>query len=280
MLATLLVLLAGPGTGGARAEDGVIPAAGGVSFTFDYREGAELWSPQARGAMEWAAGALASYFIVDQPITVNLAVVGINAPGAPNIASSFVEFTGAGQVGFFPTAVQEKILTGFDPNGPAPDAEITWNFAESWSFGDEVPNNAYDAKTVIMHELMHTFGFLSGAREPLGEQRHWNTYDGFLRTADGAAAIDEAFVFKPGDVVNLTGGDGGLYFGGPNAAAAYGGPVPLFTPDPWASASRSVSHVNALSGYLMDPFNSYGPGPRALSPVEIAMMRDLGYALW
>ena len=38
-----------------------------------------------------------------------------------------------------------------------------------------------------------------------------------------------------------------------------------------------MSHVNALPGYLMDPFYGYGMGVRALSPVEVAMLRDLGY---
>lgn len=250
-----------------------------LNFAFEYGAGAELWTPEARAAVQSAADTLASAFVVRQPVTVTVSVVGIDTPGATDIASSFVEFTGEGRAGFFPTVVQEKVLTGVDPNGPAPDARITWNFAEPWSFGDEVPADAYDFKAVLMHELLHTLGFLSAARQPIGDQRRWNTYDGFLRAADGTPVIDDAFAFQPEDDAALTGGAGGLFFAGPNAVAAYGGPVRLFTPDPWATASRSVSHVNGLAGYLMDPFFSYGPAVRTISPVEAAMLRDLGYTV-
>ena len=57
------------------------------------------------------------------------------------------------------------------------------------------------------------------------------------------ASFDDGagFAFKPQYVANLTGGNGGLFFGGPNAVAAFGGPVPLFTPAVWATSSRSVT---------------------------------------
>lgn len=254
------------------------PGPGGVSFTFDYARGPEFWTPEARGALESTAARLASYFVSPQPVAINLVVSGVSAPGAPNIASAWVGFTGEGP-GFYPTVVQHKIQTGIDANGPQPDAVVTVNFAESWFFGDGVPGNAYDFKTVVLHELLHALGFLSGTGELPNPDRHWNTYDQFLRAPDGSPVIDDAFALKPQYLANLTGGNGGLFFAGPNAVAAFGGPVPLFTPDPWASSSRSLSHVNALPGYLMAPFYGYGQGVRMISPVEIAMLRDLGYTV-
>ena len=247
-----------------------------MTFAFEYGSGAEMWTPEARAALESAAATLTSSLVVDQPVQITAAVTGINEPGAPNMASSWVGFT-SDAPGYFGTLIQTKILYGIDANGPEPDTVITANFAERWAFGGQVPGDRYDFTTVAMHELTHALGFLSGMADPATD-RNWTDYDRFLRAADGQPVIDDAgFAFKPQYIANLTGGNGGLFFGGPNAVAAFGGPVPLFTPDPWATSSRSVSHVNALPGYLMNPFYGYGPGVRALSPVEVAMLRDLGY---
>lgn len=251
---------------------------GGLSFTVDYVRGQEFWTPEARGALETTLARLASYFVVAQPVAINLAVTGVSSPGAPNIASAWVGFTGEAP-GFFPTVVQEKVQTGLDANGPSPDAVITVNFAESWSFSEQASGNAYDFRTTVLHEMLHAFGFLSGMGDLPDPDRHWNTYDSFLRAPDGSPVIDENFTLKPQYLANMTGGNGGLFFGGPNAMAAFGGPVPLFTPEPWASASRSLSHVNNLPGYLMEPFYGYGQGVRVISPVEIAILRDLGYTV-
>ena len=253
-----------------------VPAGNGVTFSFSYGSGSEMWTPEARAALESAAATLASYLVVDQPIQITATVNGINSPGEANMASSWVGFTSY-DPGYFGTLIQTKILFGVDANGPEPDTVITANFAERWAFGDDVPGDRYDFKTVAMHELTHALGFLSGMADPATD-RNWTDYDRFLRAADGNAVIDDAgYGYKPQYVANLTGGNGGLFFGGANAVAAFGGPVPLFTPAVWASASRSVSHVNSLPGYLMDPFYGYGKGVRALHPVELAMLRDLGY---
>jgi hypothetical protein len=258
------------------AVPAAVPAGNGVTFSFDYGSGSQMWTPEARAALESAAATLTSSLVVDQPVQITATVTGINDPGAPNMASSWVGFT-SDAPGYFGTLIQTKILYGIDANGPEPDTVITANFAERWAFGGQVPGDRYDFTTVAMHELTHALGFLSGMADPATD-RNWTDYDRFLRAADGQAVIDDAgFAFKPQYIANLTGGNGGLFFGGPNAVAAFGGPVPLFTPDPWATSSRSVSHVNALPGYLMNPFYGYGPGVRALSPVEVAMLRDLGY---
>ena len=72
---------------------------------------------------------------------------------------------------------------------------------------------------------------------------------------------------------NFTGAGGGLYFIGPNA-----GSVQLYTPGTWSSGS-SLSHVNQLSGFVMNPFYGTGSGPRVLSATEVGILRDLGYTV-
>ncbi|MCB0924531.1 MAG: hypothetical protein KDB50_08350 [Mycobacterium sp.] len=254
------------------------PVGPGVSFNFLYGPGAELWTPEARGALEAGAAALASYLVVPQPVVIDVGLVGVNTPGSPNIASAWVGFTDNGP-GFTGTWLQTKLQNGIDPSGPGPEVELTVNFAENWNFSEAVAPDRYDFRTVVLHEMVHALGFLSGADDVLGQDSNWTLYDSFLRAPDGSPVIDEALQIKPQYLANFTGANGGLFFAGPNAMAAFGGPVPLFTPDPWVSASRSVSHVNGLPGFLMTPFYGYGSAIRSLSPVEQAMLRDLGYVV-
>ncbi len=253
------------------------PAGPGVRFNFVYGPGAELWTPEARTALEVGAAMLAAYLVVPQPVVIDVGVIGVNTPGATNIASSWVGFTDPA-AGITPTWLQSKLQSGADPNGGAPEVEITTNFAEKWGFGEMVEPDRYDFRTVMMHELVHALGFLSGADDALDQDRGFTVYDSFLRAPDGAPVIDEAHQVKPQYLANFTGGNGGLFFDGPNAVAAFGGPVPLYTPGEWASASRSVSHLN-MPGFLMVPFYGRGSGIRALTPVEQAMLRDLGYTV-
>lgn len=253
------------------------PVGSGVRFNFIYGPGAEMWTPEARTALEAGAAALAAYLVVPQPVVIDVGVIGVNTPGATNIASSWVGFTDPA-AGFTPTWLQTKLQSGADPNGAAHEVELTTNFAENWGFGEAVEPDRYDFRTVVMHELVHALGFLSGADDALDQDRGFTVYDSFLRAPDGTPVIDDTHQVKPQYLANFTGANGGLFFDGPNAVAAFGGPVPLFTPEAWASASRSVSHVK-VPGFLMTPFYGRGSGIRSLTPVEQAMLRDLGYTV-
>ena len=186
--------------------------------------------------------------------------------------------------GFFRTVVQQKVITGFDANGATPDGEITWNFGSPWGFGNKVDNGLYDFQSVAMHELLHTFGFLSNVSAPgTNTGTGWTAFDGFLVTADGTKVIGPAYTWNAGYDTNLTGGNGGLFFGGSAAVASYGGPVPLFTPGSWQQGS-SVSHLDDTSFYgrnrqLMNARVNQGNGIRTLSGVETAILTDLGYTI-
>jgi hypothetical protein len=79
----------------------------------------------------------------------------------------------------------------------------------------------------------------------------------------------------------VTGANGGLYFGGANAVAAYGGLVPLFTPNPYQSGS-TMSHLDdaTFTGADQKMMNSHtgtGLGIRVLSPLELGILADIGY---
>ena len=249
-----------------------------VSFGFTYGAGSQYWTPEARSALESTAASLASYLVVGTPVTITVNVSGINSPSSGTLAYASVNFAGGG-AGFYRTVVQSEIITGVDANGGAADASITYNWSYPWALGNSVTGSEYDFKAVALHELLHTVGILTGTGgNPTGADRNWTTYDSFLATATGIPAIGDDFRIVGGLVGNFTGAGGGLYFAGPNAVAVYGGPVPLYTPGTWSEGS-SVSHVDQLAGYVMNPFSGYGLGTRILAPVEIAMLRDLGYTV-
>jgi VCBS repeat-containing protein len=261
----------------------VSPAA--VNFDFSYGSGAQYWTTDARNALQTAAARLSSYLVVDAPVTITYSVTGVNNANSYFLASNYTNFVGSGS-GFFGTLVQSEILTGVDPNGATADSQISWNFAYPWGYGDSIRNNQYDLQAVAMHEMMHSLGMLTGVSSPSGVASNttWTIWDSMLSTADGTKVIGPEYVFNPAYVANLTGGNGGLYFDGAHAVAAYGGPVPVYDPSTFASGS-SVSHLDpayapAGTTYLMDPSDGYGLGVRALTPVEVGILQDLGYTVY
>lgn len=252
-----------------------------LKFQFVYGAGSQYWTPEARSSLDTAAKLLAQYFTVSSPVTITYSVTGEKKPLSGTLASAGSDFIDSGD-GFLQTVVQAKIQTGIDSNGASPDGEITWNFGPNWGYGNSVGNTDYDFESTAMHELTHTLGFLSYVYRPGNNGgKTWTVYDRYLVNADGVAAISGDYSWKDSFNPNLTGGNGGLFFGGPNAEAAYNGPVPLYTPSPWSSGS-SVSHLDdpVFSGSnekLMNAVSGSGYGVRRLSPVELGILADIGY---
>lgn len=253
-----------------------------LRFQFVYGSGSQFWSPEARAALESAAANLATYFAVSSPVTVTYAVTGEFAPLSGTLASAGSEFIDPG-AGFMQTVVQKKIQTGIDGNGAAADGEITWNFGPPWGYGN-VANTQYDFQSTAMHELVHTLGFLSYAdRAGNNTGQTWTIYDRYLVNSAGTAVIGSNYKWNTAYNTNLTGGNGGLYFGGPRAVAVYGGLVPLYTPFPYASGS-SLSHLDdgsftGTNEKLMTAVSGQGTGVQALSPLELGILADIGYQL-
>lgn len=262
---------------------GVTPTPPAVTFNFSYGSGSQYWSQNARDALQAAADILSSYIIVSAPVTLTYNVTGINTPGNNTLATAYVYYSSSG-AGFYDGVVQKKILTGVDANGSAADGLVVWNFAYPYAYGDSeaIPNNSYDFTSVAMHELMHTLGILSAMEGPTNANTNWLAYDRFLVTADGARVVNDNYAINSAYLANFTGSNGGIYFGGPNAVAAYGGPVPLYTPSTWSSGA-SLSHLDEgnVGGddQIMNAWLYYGPAPREVGAVELGILKDLGYTI-
>lgn len=253
-----------------------------VAFSFIFGSGSQYWSSAARAALQSAAIYLSSTIKAPQPVTITYDVTGQYSFFTSELASAGSDLISS-DPGFYNTVVQKKIQTGVDSNGAAADGQISWNFKYSWAYGDSVAPGQYDFQSTALHELVHTLGFLSvidSAGNNTGN--NWTTYDGFVVTANGTHPIDSNFTWLSAYDSYLTGGNQGLYFGGPNAMAANNGhPVPLYTPNPWESGS-SMSHLDdtkftGSNAKLMNAATDTGLGVRTLSPIEIGILKDLGY---
>lgn len=257
---------------------------GAVKFAFDYVEGAEYWTSEHRDALQRSADALILYFRVLNPVVLRYNVEGEDDRDPSASLASAGSALAGGEPGYWNTVVQRKLLSGVDPNGAAADGEITWNFGYSWGLGDTVGADEYDFQSTAMHELLHSFGFLSMTSEP-GDNtgRLWTTLDRYLVTAGGRHPINRNLEWDTDYDGYLIGQDGGLYLGGRHARAAYGAAVPIYTPSPWWEGS-SGSHTDdvtfAGAGQLMmNAMTGTGPAARLLSALEVGILRDLGYTM-
>lgn len=252
---------------------------GAITFQFRYTDGGTTWTPERQQALQDVAGQLTGYVMVTKPVTLTYDV-GVETD-AGSLASAGSALT-SGYAGFWRTVVQNKLITGVDSNGSAADGQIDWNFSYAWGLDDSIDADEYDFTSTALHELLHTLGFLSQINKAGSNTgRSWTSFDRFVVAADGHKPISAFYTWNTSDNARLTGASGGLFFGGANAVAAYGGPVPLYTPNPWESGS-SMSHLDdttfvGADDQLMNAKAGKGPGVRALSAVELGILKDLGY---
>ncbi|WP_144418370.1 Ig-like domain-containing protein [Mycobacterium sp. EPa45] len=269
------------GAGGIYQEPANSPK---ITYSFTYGNGSQFWSSAARAELAATAIYLSSYFDPQYDVTLTYAVTGQYSLGGSTLASAGSDLVS--ESGFSTTVVQEKILTGVDSNGAAADGTIDWNFGYGWGYFATVPAGSYDFQSTAMHELLHTYGFLSVV-DSAGNNtvQNWTDFDRFMVTKNGTSVFNGT-AFNTAYNPNLTGGNtgNGMYFGGTNAKAANGGnPVPLYSPNPWESGS-SMSHLddNTYTGAnekLMNASSDTGLGVRTLSAIEIGIMKDLGYTM-
>jgi len=258
-----------------------------ITFVFNYTTGSQYWTTASKNSLQAAANALAASIVVTKPVTLTFDVTAEKSPTSATLASTGSDLTSV-SAGFFNTVVQYKILTGVDANGSVADGYVDVNFGIPWAYGDSVSSSQYDFTSTAMHEMMHALGFLSYIDAPGSSWNtrgtNWTTFDSLIVTSNKTKVIGSTKRWNTAYNKNLTGGNGGLYFGGTNAVAANGGLlVPLYTPSPWESGS-SVTHLNdstftGAKTQLMNAMADTGRGIRVLSAIELGVLKDIGYTV-
>ena len=230
-----------------------------------------------QAALLSAANTLGGYFITGPGVNLTFAVDSYSADNGTLASASSPIYFYVGETGFFQTVVQKKVIGGTDDNGTASDGNVNWNWNYSFGLGANVPDDQFDLSTTAMHELLHAMGFVSmvGAPGTNSANQQWTMFDRYLVDNAGTALISGTGAWQGLDSALL---NGGLYFGGANAVAANGGNlVPLYSPASWEQGS-SGSHLNfAGQKMIMNAAIFPGDGAEGLSPVELGMLRDLGY---
>jgi Ca2+-binding RTX toxin-like protein len=159
-----------------------------------------------------------------------------------------------------------ELISGVDPNGASYDIEVTlppdylnkvlWLDPDPMTRSAIVAAGKFDAVSFFLHEVGHALGFNGRGDGNTGVVAGTvlSTYDTFVTTLNG----------KP-------------YFTGPNAVAAYGGPVPLSTGEfntytHYGRVSADGFDLNLMEG------STYSPnGTRwYLDAIDLAVLRDVG----
>lgn len=248
-----------------------------IKFVFNYD--GDGWTDERRAKLEEVAASLVQYFRVKKAVTLTFDVDEDDTPG--NLASADSELISTA-AGYWRTVVQHKMQTGEDANGANVDGEISWGWnGTEWSLGDEVSAEQYDFTSVAIHELMHAFGFGSTLKAAGNNQQlNRSDYDRFIVTADGVKVFNN-MAWSTANDPKITGGDGGLYFGGANAIEAYDGNlVPIYVPPTWSTSS--IHHLDDFTftgddEMIMNAGTNGGLAPRVFSKVELGILEDLGY---
>ena len=289
-IAAAALLLGGLGTLTSRA---------GVTFEFNYTDvgvgfNDPIYGADRQAALADAAGRVAAYF-VNYNATIDIDVNGsITSDNVLASASSKFNAPWSGN-GFNDRGdVMLKILGGnsADPNPTKADGKVNWNFGWNWALGNTIGPGQFDFISTAMHELTHATGFAAGISEdgrsgwgdPVGEASSWTPMASWLADSSGNFIISNSFILNKTRWDAAKAGGSSLFFAGPNADAAYGGLVPLYSPTTWEQGSSGGSHMddpsfvapnNMLMNAMSQPEGTMDS--RAYSQVEIGILKDIGY---
>lgn len=184
---------------------------------------------------------------------------------------------------FYPIALAEKIARR-ELNGTAPDIQASFNSQVSWYLGtDGKPGpTQLDFVTVVLHEIGHGLGFVSGRSVGNNNTASIFTFvfDAFVENGQGQKLINETiFPDNSTALYNQFVGDN-LFFNGPILQQKTGQKARLYAPSSFQPGS-STSHLDERTypdgsiNELMTPEASNGVANFNPGPLTLAMFEDM-----
>ena len=240
----------------------------------------------AKAAIQRAIDIWSENFVSKVPVNVNVAWT--KAPNSTILASAsakniFSNFNGAPDKTLYYPSALANALAGVDLDIGEPDLEINVTTGDFWYYGldGKCPSNKYDLVSVILHEMAHGLGFMSGTyydpATKVGRFLQPTAFDAYVQLPDGRRLVDlPSPSLEIGAALTST-----LLWSGANALKANNGVKPLlFTPSVYEQGS-STSHLdektfsNTFENSVMTPNLSAGEVFHLPGTLLLAMFEDL-----
>ena len=221
-------------------------------------------------------------------VPVNVNVAWTKAPNSTILASAsakniFSNFNGAPDKTLYYPSALANALAGVDLDIGEPELEINVTTGDFWYYGldGKCPSNKYDLVSVILHEMAHGLGFMSGTYyDPatrVGRFLQPTAFDAYVQLPDGRRLVDlPSPSLEIGAALTST-----LFWSGANALKANNGVKPLlFTPSVYEQGS-STSHLdektfsNSFENSVMTPNLSAGEVFHLPGTLLLAIFEDL-----
>ena len=221
-------------------------------------------------------------------VPVNVNVTWTKAPNSTILASAsakniFSNFNGAPDKTLYYPSALANALAGVDLDVGEPELEINVTTGDFWYYGldGKCPSNKYDLVSVILHEMAHGLGFMSGTyydpATKVGRFLQPTAFDAYVQLPDGRRLVDlPSPSLEIGAALTST-----LLWSGANALKANNGVKPLlFTPSVYEQGS-STSHLdertfsNTFENSVMTPNLSAGEVFHLPGTLLLAIFEDL-----
>ena len=203
----------------------------------------------ARAAVQAAIDVWSENFSSTVPVTVNVSWGRASSYGilaAASAKSNFANFPNAPDKTLYYAAALANALAGNDLDLNNPELEITISSDAPWYYGvdGKCPPKSFDLVSVILHEMGHGLGFISGSYydeySGYGRVDLPTPFDAYAQLPDGRRLADmPSPSIETGKALTSP-----LYWSGENGIKANNGiKPPLYTPSIYEPGS-SVSHLD------------------------------------
>ena len=240
----------------------------------------------ARPAVQAAVDIWSENFASTVPINVNVKWGSSSSYGVLASASAknnFSNFNGAPDKTLYYASALANALAGRDLDPTSPEIEISITSNAPWYYGTDgnCPARSFDLVSVILHEMGHGLGFVSGNYyEPFsgfGRVDQPTPFDAYAQLPDGRRLADmPSPSLEAGKAMTSD-----LFWSGENAIKANNGVKPkLYTPSIYEAGS-SISHLDeatfskSVDNAVMTPNLDSGEVFHLPGPLVLAMFEDM-----